>query len=94
MASLLSSDIKDKAVYSKNMIMLGKVKDLEFDPTQMKVTHFVVEFDKEVAKDLLGKIIVIRHAKGRVSTQLIESIKDAIILKYPMNQLKGSIESL
>ena len=94
MASLLSSDIKDKAVYSKNMIMLGKVKDLEFDPAQMKVTHFVVEFEKEVAKDLLGKIIVIRHAKGRVSTQLIESIKDAIILKYPMNQLKGSIESL
>ena len=92
--SLLSSDIKNKAVYSKNMIMLGKAKDLEFDPAEMKVTHLIVEFEKAVAKDLLGKMIVIRHAKGKVATQLIESIEDAIVLKQPKNELKGSIQSL
>ena len=91
---MLIGDIKDKVVYSKNMIMLGKAKDLEFDPTEMKVTHLIVEFEKEVAKDLLGKMIVIRHADGKVPTELIESIEDAIILKQPKDELKGSIESL
>jgi sporulation protein YlmC with PRC-barrel domain len=91
---LLIGDIKDKAVYSKNMIMLGKAKDLEFDPAEMKVTHLIVEFEKEAAKDLLGKMIVIRHATGKVPTELIESIEDAIVLKQPKNELKGSIESL
>jgi sporulation protein YlmC with PRC-barrel domain len=76
------------------MIMLGKVKDLEFDPAHMKVTHSIVELEKKAAKDLLGKIDLIRLAKERVSTQLIESFKDAIILKYPTSQLKESIESL
>jgi hypothetical protein len=58
------------------------------------VTHLIVEFEKEVAKDLLGKMIVIRHAAGKVPTELIESIEDAIVLKQPKNELKGSIESL
>ena len=91
---MLIGDIKDKVVYSKNMIMLGKAKDLEFDPTEMKVTHLIVEFEKEAAKDLLGKMIVIRHAAGKVPTELIESIEDAIVLKQPKNELKGSIKSL
>ena len=91
---MLIGDIRDKVVYSKNMVMLGKAKDLEFDPTEMKVTHLIVEFEKEVAKDLLGKMIVIRHADGKVPTELIESIEDAIILKQPKDELKGTIESL
>jgi sporulation protein YlmC with PRC-barrel domain len=91
---LLSSELKDKAVYSKNMVMLGKVKELQFDPKEMTVTHLVVEFQKQVAKELLGKMIVIRHASGRVPVSLIESISDAIILKQPMDELKGVIESL
>jgi sporulation protein YlmC with PRC-barrel domain len=81
-------------VYSKNMVMLGKVKELQFDPKEMKVTHLVVTFQKQVAKELLAKIIVIRHAKGRVPVSLIESISDAIILKQPTDELKGVIESL
>jgi sporulation protein YlmC with PRC-barrel domain len=93
-AGLLIGEIKDKAVYSKNMILLGKAKDLEFDQAEMKVTHLIVEFEKDVAKDLLGKLIVIRHAGGKVPTELIESIEDAIVLKQPKNELKGSIESL
>lgn len=91
---LLISDIKDKIVYSKEMVVLGKAKDLEFDPTEMKVTNLVVEFEKEAAKELLGKLIVIRHAGGRVPVELVESIKDAIVLKQPKNELKRSIQSL
>jgi hypothetical protein len=59
----------------------------------MKVTSFIVEFVKEAAKELLGKRIVIRHAKGKVSTSLMETVKDALILKQSWNELKGNIES-
>jgi sporulation protein YlmC with PRC-barrel domain len=62
---LLIGEVKDKVVYSKNMIMLGKAKDLEFDLAEMKVTHLIVEFEKQAAKVLLGKMIVIRHAAAR-----------------------------
>jgi len=91
---LLFGDLKDKIVYSKNMVLLGKVKDVEIDLTEMKATHLILQVEKSVAKDLLGKMIVIRHAKCRVPTQLIESVKDAVILGQAASELKGSLESL
>ena len=91
---MLASDIKDIIVYSKDMINLGKAKDIEFDPSEMKVTNVIVEFEKEAAKDLLGKKIVLRHAKGRVPVSSIESIKDALNLKLPRNELKGNFKSI
>ena len=91
---MLASDIKNIVAYSKDMVNLGKVKDLEFDPSEMKVTNIIVEFQKEAAKKVLGKMIVIRHAKGRVPAASIESIKDALNLKSPLTELKGAFESL
>jgi sporulation protein YlmC with PRC-barrel domain len=91
---LLASDIKDIVVYSKDMVNLGKVKDLEFDPSEMKVTNIIVEFEKEAAKEVLGKMIVLRHATGRVPSTSIESIKDALNLKSPLTELKGAFKSL
>ena len=91
---MLASDIKDVVVYSKDMVNLGKVKDLEFDPVEMKVTNVIVEFQKEAAKNVLGKMIVFRHAKGRVPTASIESIKDALNLKLPLAELKAAFKGL
>jgi sporulation protein YlmC with PRC-barrel domain len=91
---LLASDIKDIVVYSKDMVNLGKVKDLEFDPSEMKVTSIIVEFEKEAAKEVLGKMFVLRHAKGRVPTTAIESIKDALNLKSPLTELKDGFKSV
>lgn len=91
---MLASGVKDIVVYSKDMVTLGKVKDVEFDPSEMKVTDFIVEFDKEAAKEVLGKLIVLRHAKGRVPTTSIESIKDALNLKLSWKELKGAFKSL
>ena len=82
------------AVYSKDMVNLGKVKDLEFDPSEMKVTDIIVEFQKEAAKQVLGKMIVLRHANGRVPTTSIESIKDALNLKSSLAELKGAFKGL
>jgi len=91
---LLSSYLKDLKVYSKDMVELGKVKDLEFNEAEMKVTNFIVEFEKDAAKDVLGKLVVIRHAKGRVPAGSIESIKDAVNLKQPRSELKKAFESM
>lgn len=85
---MLSGEIKDKVVYSKNMVMLGKARELEFDPAQMKVTYLIVEFDKEVAKDVLGKASMIGHDDARIPAELIENIEDAIVLKQRKDELK------
>ena len=91
---LLASFLKDLKVYSKDMVELGKVKDMEFDVAEMKVTNFIVEFDKDAAKDVLGKLIVLRHAKGKVPAASIEDIKDAVNLKQARTELKKAFESL
>lgn len=91
---MLGSYVKDLKVYSKDMVELGKVKDLEFDLSEMKVTSFIVEFEKNAAKDVLGKMLVIRHANGRVPAASIESIKDAVNLKQPRKDLKKAFESV
>jgi sporulation protein YlmC with PRC-barrel domain len=90
---LLASNMRDMKVYSKDMVALGKVKDMQFDSTEMKVTGFIVEFDKQSAKELMSKRFVIRHSDGQVPSSLIESVKDAMILKQPWKDLKGTIES-
>ena len=91
---MFASDIKDFLVYSKDMVNLGKVKDMEFDPSEMKLTNVIVEFEKEAAKEVLGKKIVLRHAKGRVPVTSIESVKDALNLKLPLKELKDAFTSL
>jgi len=91
---LLASDIKDIVVYTKDMVNLGKVKDLEFGPVEMRVTSIIVDFEKEAAKKVLGKMFVLRHAKGSVPTSSVESIKDALNLKSPLAELKGAFKAL
>ncbi len=81
-------------VFSKDMVNLGKVKDLEFDLAEMKVTNVIVEFPADIAKYVLGKKIVVRHATGRVPGSSIESIKDALNLKLPRKDLKDAFKSL
>ena len=91
---MFASSMKDIAVFSKDMVNLGKVKDVEFDPSEMKVTNIIVEFDKEAAKEVLGKMLVVRHAKGRVPASSVESIKDALNLKLPRKELKDAFKGL
>ena len=91
---MLASYVKDIVVYSKDMVKLGKVKDLEFDPAEMKVLNLIVEFEKEPAKEVLGKMIVVLHANGKVPGSAVESIKDAVNLKQPLKELKKAFESV
>jgi len=91
---LYASFLKNMAVFSKDMVNLGKVKDLEFDPAEMKVTNVIVEFPADEAKYLLGKKLVLRHATGRVPGSSVESIKDALNLKLPRKDLEKAFKGV
>jgi len=93
-SNLLASNVRDLTVYSKDMVNVGRIKDVEFDPSEMRVTNIIVEFNKEAAKHILGKMLVLRRAKGRVPPASIHSIKDALNLTSTWTELKGAFKGL
>ena len=46
-------DFIDKDVFALNE-KIGKIKEIEVDPQEYKVTHLEVELDKNVAESVLG----------------------------------------
>lgn len=92
--SMLCSDLEKVVVYSRDMVKLGKVKDLVLDPTEMKLTNLIIELEDQAAEDLFSKKPKLRQAKGQVSTSLIDTFKDAIVLKEVLKDLKGAVKSL
>ena len=48
-----TKELMDKDVYAEDL-RIGKVKEIEIDPEEWKVTHLEVELTKEAAKSLLG----------------------------------------
>jgi len=79
-------------VYSKNMVKIGEVNNLEIDIEDMKITHLIVKMENQAAREILGKRRLIRQQKAKIDTQFIEIIKDALILRQPMDELKGIIK--
>ena len=48
-----STDFMDKDVFALNE-KIGKIKEMEVDANEWKVTHLEVELDKNVAESVLG----------------------------------------
>jgi len=48
-----SKEFMDKNVFALNE-KIGKIKEIEVDPQEYKVTHLEVELDKDVAESVLG----------------------------------------
>jgi sporulation protein YlmC with PRC-barrel domain len=48
-----SKDFMDKDVFALDE-KIGKIKEIEIDPPEWKVTHLEVELDKNVAESVLG----------------------------------------
>jgi len=46
-------DFIDKDVFALNE-KIGKIKDIDVDPSEWKVSHLEVELDKNVAESVLG----------------------------------------
>jgi sporulation protein YlmC with PRC-barrel domain len=91
---LLLSTILGMTIYSKNMVKIGRIKDLEVDD-EMKTTFVVIDLERNATKKIFDKMIAMRHGKGKIPPTLIEKIgKDAVILKQTITELKASIESI
>jgi sporulation protein YlmC with PRC-barrel domain len=91
---MLGSKLQNVVIFSRDMVKLGKTKDIEIDTKNMRITNLVLEIEDDAAKKLFGQAPRLGNAKGKVSVDLIESAKDAVILKKTMNELKGSIEQI
>jgi len=48
-----SREFMDKDVYAEDE-KIGKVKEIEIEPEEWKVTHLEVELEKDVAESVLG----------------------------------------
>ena len=55
-----TKELMDKTVYAEDL-QIGKVKEIEIDPEEWKVTHLELELTKEAAKSLLGARTSIRN---------------------------------
>ena len=84
-----SKEYIDKDVFAMDE-KIGKIKEIEVDPQEYKVTHFEVELDKNVAESVLGA------KKGGVRNMLNVSAlekgtgmwtKDGLHLKVAKDQL-------
>ena len=51
--SVKSKDFLDKDVYAEDE-KIGKVKEMEIDPEDWKVTHLEIELTKDIAESVLG----------------------------------------
>jgi sporulation protein YlmC with PRC-barrel domain len=48
-----SKEFMDKGVYAEDL-KIGKVKEIEIDPEDWKVTHLEIELTKDIAGSVLG----------------------------------------
>ena len=55
-----TKELMDKDVYAEDF-KIGKVKEIEIDPKDWKVTHLEIELTKEEARLLLGATTSIRN---------------------------------
>ena len=67
-----SKDFLDKDVFAEDE-KIGKVKEIEIDPEEWKITHLEVELEKDVAESVLGV------KKGGVRNMLaISSLEEGV----------------
>lgn len=76
------------------MVKIGEVKNFEMNIEQMKITHLIIKMENQAAREILGKRRLIRQQRAKIDIQSIETIKDAVILRQPMDELKDIIKKI
>jgi sporulation protein YlmC with PRC-barrel domain len=72
---------------------IGQIKDIEIDPETRAVTGFIVGVSKQMAQTIVGGRLRIRGGRVRVPIAQVDKLKDAVILKLDVNELRGHVES-
>lgn len=74
------------------MAEIGKINDLEIDTETKAVTGLVVGVSKQTAKMIVGGRLRIRGGKVLIPIALVDKVKDAVILKPTIDELRGQVE--
>lgn len=91
---MLGSAFNEKKVFAQGMSMIGKVKDVEVNPTSYAVTELIVEVEKEPARKIFGEKFLFSGTHVKVPISTIDKIGDVVSLKYPVDQLKDYLVKL
>jgi len=51
---------------------IAKVKDVVFDPEEWRVTHLIIELNKEAAEEILGASYAVKSVLNRVAISALE----------------------
>jgi len=76
------------------MSLIGKVKDIEVNPSSFAVTDLIVEVEKEAARKIFGEKFLFGGAHVRLPVSTIDKIGDIVSLKFPVDQLKDYVVKL
>jgi len=60
------SELIEQDVFADNQ-KIAKVKDVVFDPEEWKITHLIIELNKEAAKEILGASYTVRNVLNRIA---------------------------
>jgi len=91
---MLGREFVEKQVFAQGMSMIGKVKDIEVNPSNFAVTDLIVQVEKEPARKIFGEKFMFGGASVKVPVSTIDKIGDIVSLKFDIDQLKDNVVRL
>ena len=65
------SELMDQDVFVDNE-KIAKVKDVVLDPEEWKITHFIIELNKEAAEEILGTTYAVKSVLNKIAISAFE----------------------
>ena len=65
------SELIDQDVFVDNE-KIAKVKDLVLEPEEWKITHFIIELNKEASEEILGTTYAVKSVLNRIAISAFE----------------------
>ena len=85
------SELKDQDVLVDDQ-KIAKVKDVIIDPDEWKVTHLIIELNKEASKEILGASYAVKSVLNKIAISALEKgmaccTDKGVEIKVSMKQL-------
>jgi sporulation protein YlmC with PRC-barrel domain len=65
------SELREQDVFVDNQ-KIAKVKDVVLDPEDWKITHLVIELNKEAAEEILGASYAVKNVLNKIAISALE----------------------
>jgi sporulation protein YlmC with PRC-barrel domain len=86
------SELQGKNVVGTGAKILGTVSDVEFDPTEWKITNVQVELSDDAVETLGFKKPHFGHVDILLSVEAVKAVADVVNLKNAITELKEFIK--